>query len=64
MLHRAVLDSMVDANASALGLSISAEHRPGVLMNFERIANQAQTLMDFALGEDVELAPVFRHVNP
>ena len=63
-LHHADIESMVDANAAALGLTIDAEHRPGVLINFEHIANLAQTAMEFPLGEEVELAPVFSHDRP
>jgi len=58
------IEAMVDANAAALGLTIDAEHRAGVLINFERIANLAQTVMEFPLGEEVELAPVFSHDRP
>jgi hypothetical protein len=62
--HLAVVESMVDSSAAAIGLTIGAGHRPGVLANFERIAVQAQTLMEFALGDEVELAPVFGHDSP
>jgi hypothetical protein len=58
---QADIESMVDANAAALGLRLEAAHRPGVLLNFERIALQAQTLMEFPLGDETELAPVFSH---
>ena len=58
-LSRSEIEAMVDANAAAIGLPIAAEFTPGVLVNFERIAHLAQSVMAFPLGEDVEPAPVF-----
>jgi hypothetical protein len=55
------IEFMVDASAVALGLTLDAGHRPGVLLNFERIARQAHALMEFPLSDEVELAPVFSH---
>ena len=55
------IETLVDASAAAIGLPIAAEHRPGVLLNFKRIAALAKKVMDFPLAEDVEPAPVFRH---
>jgi hypothetical protein len=55
------IEFMVDANAVALGLTIDSARRPGVLLNFERIARQAQALMEFPLPDEIELAPVFSH---
>lgn len=55
------IEAMVDASAAVLGLSIAEKHKPGVLANFERIANMAQLVMEFPIGEAVELAPVFSH---
>ena len=63
-LDRANIESMLDANAAALGLTLDAEYRPGVLMNLERIAIQARTLMEFELADELELAPVFSHDGP
>jgi hypothetical protein len=61
---QADIESMVDVSAAALGLTLSAEHKSGVLVNFARIAGQAQILMDFAIEEETEPAPVFRHDRP
>lgn len=55
------IEAMVDASAAILGLPIAEEHMPGVLANFERIAYMAQRVMEFPIGEEVELAPVFSH---
>ena len=60
-LGQADLESMVSATAAALGLTIDAAHLPGILLGFERIAGQAQILMEFPLEDDVETAPVFSH---
>jgi hypothetical protein len=55
------IEPMVDASAAVLALPIAEAHKPGVLANFERIADMAQLVMEFPIGEDVELAPVFSH---
>jgi len=53
-------ESYMMAAAAALGLEIAPGHRPGVVLNLERIAQMAATVMDFPLPEDEEPAPVFR----
>lgn len=58
-LSRAETDALADATATAIGLPIAAEFRPGVLANFETVARLAQIVMACPLGEDVEPAPVF-----
>ena len=63
-LSRPDIEALADASAAAIGLPLAHEHRPGVLLNLERIAALAQSLMEFPLGEDVEPAPVFRHDRP
>jgi hypothetical protein len=50
----------VDAAAAVIGLKIDPAHRPGVLANFERIAQLAALVAEFPLDEDIELAPVFQ----
>jgi hypothetical protein len=50
----------VDAAASLIGLPIAAEHRPGVILNLERIAQMAAPVMEFPLDDADEPAPVFR----
>jgi hypothetical protein len=58
------IEALVDASAAAIGLPIAAAHRPGVLLHFERIADMAQSVMEFPLADDIEPAPVFRHDRP
>jgi hypothetical protein len=50
----------VDAAAALIGLPIDPAHRPGVIVNLERIAQMAALVMEFALPEEAEPAPVFR----
>jgi hypothetical protein len=53
-------DSFATQAATVLGLPISAEHRPGVVHNLDRIAAIARLVMEFPLPEQTEPAPVFR----
>jgi hypothetical protein len=53
-------DAYVDVAAALIGLSIAAEHRPGVILNFARIAQMAALVMAFPLGDSDGPAPVFR----
>jgi len=50
----------VDAAAAAVGLPIAADHRPGVILNLERLAAMAQLVMAFPLPEETAPAPIFR----
>jgi hypothetical protein len=50
----------VDAAALLLGLPLDPAHRPGVILNLQRIAEMAAHVMAFPLPDDVEPAPVFR----
>ena len=50
----------LEAVSSTIGLEISTGHRLGVLENLDRIAAIADFLMQFPLGQDTEVAPVFR----
>ena len=50
----------VDAAAAAIGLPVRAEHRPGVILNFERIAAMAELVVTFPLAQETAAAPVFR----
>jgi putative aminopeptidase FrvX len=50
----------VDMAAALIGLPIDAAHRPGVIVNIERIAQMAALVMAFPLADEVEPAPVFR----
>jgi len=53
-------ESYVDAAAALIGLPLDPAHRPGVILNIERIADMAALLMAFSLSEETEPAPVFR----
>jgi hypothetical protein len=50
----------VDAAAAAVGLPIAPEHRPGVILNLERLAAMAQLVMSFPLADETAPAPVYR----
>ena len=50
----------VDAAAALLELPLDPAHRPGVILNMQRIAEMAALVISFALPDDVEPAPVFR----
>jgi hypothetical protein len=52
-------ETYVDAAAALIGLPIDPAHRPGVVLNLERIAQMAALVMEFPLPEDIEPAPVF-----
>jgi hypothetical protein len=58
------IEALVDAGAAAIGLPIAADHRPGVLLNFGRIAAMAAIVMAHPLADETEPAPVFRHDRP
>jgi hypothetical protein len=49
----------IDLSAPLVGITIPPEYRAGVERNIERSALIAQPLMDLALDESVEPAPVF-----
>jgi hypothetical protein len=53
-------EAYVDAAAALIGLPIDPAHRPGVIVNLERIAQMAALVMEFALPEEAEPAPVLR----
>jgi len=46
----------VDAAAALNGLPIDPVHRPGVVVNIERLAQMAALVMDFPLPEEAEPA--------
>jgi hypothetical protein len=49
----------VDAAAALIGLPLDPAHRPGVILNIERIAEMAALVMAFPLPDETEPAPVF-----
>jgi hypothetical protein len=57
------IEAYVDAAAAAIGLSIAAEHRPGVLHYVELVAAMAPRVMDFPLAVADEGANVFMPVS-
>jgi hypothetical protein len=50
----------IDAAAALIGLPLDPAHRPGVVLNLERIAQMATLVMDFPLPDAAEPGPVFR----
>jgi Protein of unknown function (DUF4089) len=55
---------VVQANAALLGLTITAEQRPGVLMYFALAAQMAELVDGLPLTAADEAANVFRPVPP
>ena len=53
-------DDYLDAASALLRLPIAAAHRPGVLLNLERLATMAALVEGAALDREAEPAPVFR----
>jgi len=53
-------ETYVDAAAALIGLPIDPAHRPGVVVNLERIAQLAALVAEFPLPDEAEPAPVFR----
>ena len=54
------VDAYADAAAAAVELPIAPAHRPGVILNLERIAAMARLVLDFPIGDEIDPAPVFR----
>jgi hypothetical protein len=50
----------VDAAASLIGLPLDPAHRPGVILNLQRIAQMAALVGEFPLADETEPAAVFR----
>jgi 1-carboxybiuret hydrolase subunit AtzG-like protein len=53
------LGAYVDEAANLIGLPIAPAHRPGVIQYLGGIMGAATLVMEFALPDDVEQAPVF-----
>ena len=53
------LEAYVDTAARLVGLPLDPAHRPGVVLNLERIAAMAALVMEFPLPEETEPAPVY-----
>ena len=54
------VETYVDIAAAVIGLPLDPAHRPGVILNLQRIAEMAALVMAFPLPEETEPAPVFR----
>ena len=53
-------DEVVDAMAPMLGLQVTPQQRPGVLMHLRNTRRLAEVMLRFRLPERTEHAPVFR----
>ena len=53
------IETYVDAAAALIELPLDPAHRPGVIVNMQRIAEMARLVMAFPLPEETEPAPVF-----
>jgi hypothetical protein len=52
--------ALLDASAKLQGLAIAPEWRAEVLFHMKVIGEAAQLVAEFPLGDQVELAPIFR----
>jgi hypothetical protein len=52
-------EAYVDAAAQLVRLPLDPAHRPGVVLNLERIAQMAALFMEFPLPDETEPAPIF-----
>ncbi len=53
------IEEYVDRTAELINLPLDPEHRPGVVVNFERIVAIAQLVSEFPLPPEIEAASVF-----
>jgi hypothetical protein len=53
------IEIYVDAAAALVGVPLDPTHRPGVIINMQRIAEMAGFVMAFQLPEETAPAPVF-----
>jgi hypothetical protein len=53
------VEEYVDRTAELINLPLDPEYRPGVVVNFGRIAAIARLVTEFPLPPEVEVAPVF-----
>jgi hypothetical protein len=58
------IETYVDSQAALLGLTLSPEHRPGVVRYFQLVAGMAPRVMDFPLTPADEPGNVFVPVAP
>ena len=60
---RSELDAYVDEAAKLCGLPVAPAHRPGVVQYLGVVSQAAALVMEFAVPEETEPAPVF-HPTP
>ena len=53
------LDNLIDANATALGIAIEPEWKPGIAANLRFTLRVAAMVAEFELPDEAEPAPVF-----
>ncbi len=58
------VEAAVKANAEVLGLTLSAEHKPGVIAFFALAAGMAERVMAEPLSPEDESGSVFRPLPP
>lgn len=63
MTDLTTLNAYADAASAALGVTIPAECREGVIANLEILFGQANALLGLPLEPEVAAAPVFRVPN-
>ena len=56
--------ALVDAAARVVGLTIAAEYRAGVVLNYERALMIVAPLLALDLDDELTPAPVFRAEQP
>lgn len=54
------ITAYVDAAAGLIGLPLDPAHRPGVVLNFERLAHMARLVVELPLSDEAEPALIFR----
>ena len=59
MPHEFDADTVIDAMAPLLGLTIAEDYRPGVKFHLENTARIAAVVLTFELDDEAEPAPVF-----
>lgn len=63
-LSPAEIDALIDANAAALGLTVTTAQRPGVQRYFALAAEMAAQVNGLPLAHDDDAAGIFVPVEP
>jgi hypothetical protein len=53
------LETLVDLMSQLIDLPIAPEFRPGVIANLARTQTIAQSVMEFSIPDEIEVAPIF-----